>query len=113
MSFTNWVTTDLLKHPSEPLENEDMVSVNPNHIKSSKKFSSGSFASYHIYPYYPDFLNYEKSYLNYTDSNGQKNNYAGYLNELRSAHQIPVFVAEFGVPASRGLTHKNAYGMNK
>lgn len=113
MSFTNWVTTDLLKHPAEPLENEDMVSVNPNHIKASKLFSSGLFASYHIYPYYPDFLNFEQSYLNYTDTNGQKNNYAGYLNELRSAHQIPVFVAEFGVPASRGLTHKNAYGMNQ
>ncbi|MEH7744640.1 hypothetical protein V7659_06230 [Neobacillus drentensis] len=113
MSFTNWVTTDLLKHPTEPLENEDMVSVNPNHIKESKQFSAGLFASYHIYPYYPDFLNYEKSYLNYIDAKGRKNNYAGYLNELRSAHQMPVLVAEFGVPASRGLTHKNAYGMNQ
>ncbi|MEH6954942.1 hypothetical protein [Neobacillus drentensis] len=113
MSFTNWVTTDLLKHPAEPLENEDMVSVNPNHIKAAKQFSSGVFASYHIYPYYPDFLNYEKSYLNYVDSKGKKNNYAGYLNDLRSAHQMPVLVAEYGVPASRGLTHKNAYGMNQ
>ncbi|MEH7159096.1 hypothetical protein, partial [Neobacillus drentensis] len=113
MSFTNWVTTDMLKHPLEPLENEDMVSVNPNHIKASKQFSSGLFASYHIYPYYPDFLNFDKSYLNYVDYAGKKNNYAGYLNELRAAHQMPVLVAEFGVPASRGLTHKNVYGMNQ
>ncbi|WHY68229.1 hypothetical protein [Neobacillus sp. SuZ13] len=113
MSFTNWVTTDMLKHPTEPLENEDMVSVNPNHIKASKGFSAGLFASYHIYPYYPDFLNYEKPYLNYIDAKGKKNNYAGYLNDLRAVHQMPVLVAEFGVPASRGLTHKNAYGMNQ
>jgi len=113
MSFTNWVTTDMLKHPTEPLENEDMVSVNPNHIKASKGFSAGLFASYHIYPYYPDFLNYEKPYLNYIDAMGKKNNYAGYLNDLRAVHQMPVLVAEFGVPASRGLTHKNAYGMNQ
>lgn len=112
-SFTNWVTTDLLKHPSEPLENEDMVSVDPNHIKASKSFKAGLFASYHIYPYYPDFLNYEKKYLNYTDASGKKNNYAAYLNELRSAHHMPVLVAEFGVPSSRGLTHKNPYGMNQ
>ena len=113
LSFTNWVTTDLLKHPSEPLENEDMVSVDPNHIKASESFKSGLFASYHIYPYYPDFLNYEKKYLDYKDSNGKKNNYAGYLNELRSAHQMPILVAEFGVPSSRGMTHKNPFGMNQ
>ncbi|MEH7117922.1 hypothetical protein V7128_10945 [Neobacillus vireti] len=113
MSFTNWVTTDLLKHPSEPLDTEDLVSVDPNHIKSSAGFQSGLFASYHIYPYYPDFLNYDKKYLDYTDASGKKNNYAGYLNDLRSAHHMPILVAEFGVPSSRGLTHKNPYGMNQ
>jgi hypothetical protein len=113
MSFTNWVTTDLLEHPSEPLENEDLVSINPNHILSSDQFYAGLFASYHIYPYYPDFLNYEKKYLEYVDSTGEKNNYAGYLNELIASHKMPVLVAEFGVPSSRGLTHKNAFGMDQ
>lgn len=113
MSFTNWVTTDLLKHPAEPLETEDMVSVDPNHIKPSNSFHAGMFASYHVYPYYPDFLNYEPKYLNYVDKSGQKNNYAGYLHDLLSAHHMPVLVAEFGVPSSRGLTHKNAYGWNQ
>jgi hypothetical protein len=113
LSFTNWVTTDLLKHPAEPLENEDLVSVDPNHIKAAAAFNGGVFASYHIYPYYPDFLNYEKKYLNYVDKTGKKNNYAGYLHDLHQAHHMPVLVAEFGVPSSRGLTHKNAYGMNQ
>lgn len=113
ISFTNWVTTDLLEHPSEPLENEDLVSINPNHILSTDQFYSGLFASYHIYPYYPDFLNYEEKYLEYVDAAGEKNNYGGYLNELIDSHEMPVIVAEFGVPSSRGLTHKNAFGMDQ
>ncbi|TDL66389.1 hypothetical protein E2R56_22740 [Rhodococcus qingshengii] len=112
-SFTNWVTTDLLKHLSEPSEKEDLVSVNPNHIMAGDSFNAGLFASYHIYPYYPDFLNYERKYLEYVDHEGKRNNYAGYLNELVTAHKMPVLVAEFGVPSSRGLTHKNVYGMNQ
>jgi hypothetical protein len=112
-SFTNWLTTDLLSHPYEPLENEDLVSVDPNHIAASGQFHAGLFASYHVYPYYPDFLNYTPDYLHYVDSSGKKNNYAGYLHDLRQANHMPVLVAEFGVPASRGLTHLNAYGMNQ
>ena len=71
------------------------------------------FASYHIYPYYPDFLNYEENYLNYKDSEGKNNNYEAYLKELRAVHDMPVLVAEFGVPSSRGLTHVNPFGMNQ
>jgi hypothetical protein len=113
ISFTNWVTTDLLTHPSEPSKLEDLVEVNPNHIYSTKENYSGIFASYHIYPYYPDFLNYEEEYVNYIDQDGEKNNYAGYINALKKAHTMPIVVAEFGVPASRGLTHENVYNMNQ
>lgn len=113
VSFTNWVTTDLLEHPSEPLEKEDLVSVNPNVIKLKDEYQAGQFASYHIYPYYPDFLNFEEKYVNYTDHNGVKNNYAGYLKDLKDEHDMPVLVAEFGVPASRGITHRNVYGMDQ
>jgi hypothetical protein len=113
MSFTNWVTTDLLDHPAEPLESEDKVAVNPNHIKKTEGFNGGLFASYHIYPYYPDVLNLDERYVNYKDENGKENNYLGYLNELMQAHEMPVLVAEFGVPSSRGLTHKNVHGMDQ
>ncbi|MBW3110926.1 hypothetical protein KYJ26_03670 [Bacillus sp. MCCB 382] len=113
VSFTNWVTTDLLEHPSEPLEKEDMVSVDPNVMKGTDKLKTGLFASYHIYPYYPDFLNYEQRYVDYIDQRGEKNNYAGYLNDMKKAHSMPLVVAEFGVPGSRGMTHKNVYGMDQ
>lgn len=113
ISFTNWVTTDLLSHPSEPLEDEDKVSVNPNHIAADESFLAGYFASYHVYPYYPDFLNYETKYTDYVDFRGEKNSYAGYLNDLRKAHRMPVLIAEFGVPSSRGMTHRNVRGWNQ
>lgn len=113
MSFTNWVTTDLLSHPAEPAEEEDMVSVDPNHIKKTDQFHAGLFASYHVYPYFPDFLNFEEDYVNYVDSSGEKNNYAGYLHDLKNAHEMPVVIAEYGVPSSRGLTHENVHGMDQ
>nr|AYQ75563.1 hypothetical protein EAV92_08860 [Cohnella candidum] len=113
ISFTNWVTTDLLKHPSEPSPHEDMVSVDPNHIESMPAFAAGEFASYHVYPYYPDFFNFDRTLNAYVDFRGEKNGYAGYLNRLRKAHGMPVLIAEFGVPSSRGMTHRNVNGLNQ
>jgi hypothetical protein len=113
MSFTNWVTTDLLTHPAEPDAAEDWVSVDPNMIKAKDSFYPGMFASYHIYPYYPEFLNYEEKYVEYVDHRGNKNNYAGYLNDMKQHHSMPLLVAEFGIPASRGLSHKNIYGFDQ
>ncbi|WP_107924169.1 hypothetical protein [Lysinibacillus parviboronicapiens] len=114
MSFTNWVTTDLLEHPSEPSEEEDLVGVNPNVIYTKGDMQKpGQFASYHVYPYYPDFFNFDKEYLNYVDFRGNKNSYAAYLKELHEAHNMPVLIAEFGIPASRGMTHENVYGWNQ
>lgn len=113
ISFVDWPTTDLLKHPFEPSDKEDKVTVDPNHIYTNKSFYAGMFASYHFYPYYPDFLNFEPKYLKYKDKDGKKNNYAGYLNDMKAAHRMPIVVAEFGVPGSRGMTHRNVYGMNQ
>jgi len=113
LSFTNWVTTDHLTHPAEPNESEDAVSVNPNHLTTTAAFDPGLFASYHVYPYYPDFLNHEREYVEYTDSTGERSSYAGYLDDLIGANDHPVLVAEFGVPASRGKTHSHVYGMDQ
>ncbi|MFC4736633.1 hypothetical protein ACFO4L_08575 [Bacillus daqingensis] len=114
VSFTNWVTTDKLNHEAEPLEQEDLASVDPDTIYlSGPAEMAGQFASYHVYPYYPDFLNLEERYLKYEDHTGQPNNYAGYLDDLKSAHRLPVLIAEFGIPASRGRTHANPFGWDQ
>jgi hypothetical protein len=114
LSFTNWVTTDMLKHPNEPFENEDKVTVNIEHIKSKEGFKPGLFASYHIYPYYPDSMNYQKDYAEYKDSDGKVNTYRAYLQDLIKEHTMPVLVAEFGIPSSRGAAHVNIHtGFNQ
>lgn len=114
MSFTNWVSTDNINQPAEPFEQEDIASVDPNHIKYKENQSMpGMFASYHVYPYYPEFLNLDKRYTEYIDHRGEKNNYAGYLHDLKASHQMPILIAEFGIPASRGLTHVNPMGFNQ
>ncbi|QAA31052.1 family 2 glycosyl transferase [Clostridium manihotivorum] len=113
-SFTNWVTTDMLAHPNEPLPKEDKVSVNTEHIKRKEAFKPGLFASYHIYPYYPDLMNYQHDYANYKDPDGKTNTYRAYLKDLIKKHTVPVLVAEFGIPASRGSAHVNIHmGFNQ
>jgi hypothetical protein len=114
VSFTNWVTTDMLSHPNEPFPDEDLVSVNMEHIKKKDSFKAGLFASYHIYPYYPDLMNYQKEYANFKDENGKINTYKAYLNDLKKEHSMPIIVAEFGIPASRGNAHENIHmGFNQ
>ena len=114
LSFTNWVTTDNIDQPAEPNLEEDMATVDPNTIRLREGPDEvGMFASYHVYPYYPDFLNIEERYTTFIDHRGEPNNYAGYLHDLEDAHDIPVLVAEFGIPASRGLTHRNPFGWNQ
>jgi len=109
LSYSNWPTTDMLKHPNEPYEQENLSEVNIEHIKPQKNFKPGVFASYHIYPYYPDFLNYQKEYRNFKDTDGEINTYKAYLRDLFKEHTIPVLIAEFGVPASRGKAHDSLY----
>lgn len=112
MAFSNWITTDPLIHPNEPHVDEDKTSVNVENIKC-RKFGPGMFASYHIYPYYPDSLNYQKDYLENLDENGKINTYSAYLEDLKLAHTIPIIVAEFGIPTSRGMGHESVMGYNQ
>lgn len=111
-AFSNWITTDPLTHPNEPHEDEDKATVNIENVKC-RNFGAGMFASYHIYPYYPDSLNYQEDYLEYVDENGNVNTYLAYLEDLKLAHTIPILVAEFGIPTSRGMGHESVMGYNQ
>ncbi|HOV69414.1 MAG TPA: family 2 glycosyl transferase, partial [Clostridia bacterium] len=113
VAFLNWQTTDTLTHPNEPFPEEDMVSLNTNSIRSTGKYYPGLFAAVDIYPYYPEFMNYEKSYIDYIDPSGKTNPYRAYLKDLVKEYSIPVIVAEFGVPTSRGKAHISRMGYNQ
>ncbi|MFC0525130.1 hypothetical protein ACFFGV_16235 [Pontibacillus salicampi] len=113
MTFTNWVTTDPLEHPKEPLINEDLVGVDATNIKT-KNWEAGYFASYHAYPYYPDFFRYSEKYQDVKNDEGKADSYKGYLRELKDYHDgMPIMITEFGVPSSLGNAHKGALGRDQ
>jgi len=114
-----WPTLDPLVHPSESVyedglrwqgqpvetrkcsENEDSESLDLAKIRP--KGETSFFASYHAYPYYPDFMN--NDYLK------ERNPYQTYLELLRRHHgDQPIVVAEFGVPSSREVAHWHRLG---
>ena len=67
VAFSNWPTTDpfcySLVTATYRFKN---AAVNVEHIQPTQQFISGYFASYHIYPYFPDFLQTEQEALQYT-----------------------------------------------
>ena len=113
IAFCNWVTTDPLIHPEEQDEDEDWITLNTESIKSKNSFNSGEFASYHVYPYYPDTMSYQKDYIKYKDESGKINTFEAYLKDLKTAHTMPIIIAEFGVSTSRGKAHESLMGWNQ
>jgi hypothetical protein len=104
VSFSNWPTLDPLSHPDEPNRDEDAVGVDISSIDQSSA-PAGVFISYHVYPWYPDFIDRDPVNHFVSDSDGI-NSYQGYLSRLRDYYTgLPLIVAEFGVPSSWGNAH--------
>ncbi len=115
IAFVNWPTVDPLRHPEEPLEQEDLVQVDANHVLPTAAWPGGSFASYHAYPYYPDFQRYEPA-LQVPGSDGRPDPYRGYVRALVAHHReagLPAMVTEFGVPSSVGSAHFGPRGRDQ
>ncbi len=114
LAMANWPTGDPLKHPEEPLAYEDTISVDANHVLPTRAWPGGTFASFHLYPYYPDFQRYEPG-IQHEQWNGRDDPYAGYVAELRDhyAGVMPLLVTEFGVPASLGSAHVGNLGRDQ
>ncbi len=116
VAFSNWPTTDPFDYP-EKVENYFMkcAKVDVEHIKTTENYLSGQFASYHVYPYYPDYLNYTDNLSDFgiTDlspfvtENGEFNTYKAYLSLLTAHHTMPVIISEFGVSTGRGMAQKD------
>jgi tetratricopeptide (TPR) repeat protein len=131
IAYTNWPTLDPLSHPTEPttaeeaywrkrtgrkseskkLEYEnDAIGLDPNLVEPTPANPAGWFASYHAYPYYPDFMLLDPGYQQARSREG-RSSYVGYLRELVAHHRnIPTLVAEYGVPSSRGVAHLHPEG---
>src|SRR2546423_757122 len=133
IAYTNWRTLDPLTHPTEttkaqelallkargekivemPKEyDNDAVGLDAVKMRATAGFPAGVFASYHVYPYYPDFLRVDPGYLRARSSEGASN-YIGYLRDLVAHHgDMPVVISEYGVPSSRGIGHFQPQGWN-
>jgi hypothetical protein len=131
MAYTNWPTLDPLVHPTEstlaqedsirrargeevpeqPREfDNDAIGLDATRMKATPRFPAGLFASYHAYPYYPDFLVLDPGYRQARSPEGPSA-YYGYLRELVAHHgDMPVVISEYGVPSSRGIAHFQPQG---
>ena len=115
VTFTNWLTADPLHHPYEPTASEDLVSIDATHLAATPAWPGGLFASYHAYPYYPEFLRRTPAYQNYRRPwDGKLDPYAGYLAAIKAYHgKQAVMITEFGVPASIGVAHLGPAGRDQ
>lgn len=131
VAYTNWPTLDPMRHPSESTRDEevsirealgervdfrpreydnDALSLDATKMRATEAFPAGIFASYHAYPYYPDFMALQPSYREASSSLGPST-YFGYLTELKARHPgMPVVISEYGVPASFGSAHLQPLG---
>ncbi|MEG1931031.1 MAG: hypothetical protein RR131_07815, partial [Anaerovorax sp.] len=108
MAFSNWPTTDPFDYPKDIATFfHKIAKVDVEHIKMTEEFISGTFASYHVYPYYPDYLSCFEEAATFTDETGAVNTYQAYLRKLQEYHTIPVVIAEFGIPTSRGMAQRD------
>ena len=114
-AFANSSETDPFTH-TEAVRSDlsKIASLDVEHILSTDQVLSGQFASYHVYPYYPDYLHFYEDHeweslgigdkALYATEEGTTNTYRAYLQMLTNHHGMPVVIAEFGVPSSHGIT---------
>ena len=132
IAYTNWPTLDPLSHPTEPTVEEeqrlrrrygfppnprlkeydnDRESLDAMLVRTTPANQGGYFASYHAYPYYPDFIDFDSAYGAAGSAEG-RSRYFGYLRDLKQHHAgRPLLIAEYGVPSSRGVSHLQGDGM--
>jgi len=128
IAYTNWPTLDPLHHPTEATQAEeqalrkrlglapnvrlkeydnDSESLDAMLVRTTSANVAGYFASYHAYPYYPDFIGLDSAY------GAAPSHYLGYLLDLKRHHAgRALLIAEYGVPSSRGIAHLDADGMH-
>jgi peptidoglycan/xylan/chitin deacetylase (PgdA/CDA1 family) len=121
ISFVNWLPTDPMYHNSEFIENKkvreydnDIESIDFKKFYITNLFKAGIYAAYHAYPYYPDYIYLDDKYKNAFNKEGLKDNYYGYLEDLKDhCPDMPLVIAEYGLPSSRGNSHDTPFGLSQ
>lgn len=106
LSFANWPFTDPLQYEEVEMYFRKAAKIDVENIKAHDTLMTGQFASYHVYPSYPDFYSYLEVH--------EENTYRQYLEALSEHHEMPVVIAEFGMPSSRAvMSIEETYGRDK
>lgn len=102
VSASSWPTLDPIEHSIDEDPYEESAYLDLKNI-SFEKAEAGFFASYHAYPYYPDYISRDSRYIIFQDHIGQ-NSYLGYLTYLKDYYeQFPLIIAEHGGSSSWGV----------
>lgn len=120
VGYVSWPTLDPIDHPTErtpnlPRANEadDSQVLDPRHILPGPATKAGIFGSFHIYPYYPEFMYREPAYADYRDEYGVLR-YGGYLKDFMSVlPAYPQIIGEFGLPTSLNMSHMQPEGFSQ
>jgi hypothetical protein len=84
-------------------------------VLATSEWPGGTFASYHSYPYFPDFL-WVQPDLQVPGPDGQPDPWRGYVRSLVNHHAeagLPMVVSETGVPSSWGVAHLGPRGRDQ
>lgn len=111
VGWSNWPALDAIHHPTETTAfGQDELDVNLADYTTAGPFNRGIYASYHVYPFNPEFIIYTPAYQQTVDAKGRVNAYLGYMLDLKAQHEgRPVFITEFGIPSSLGNAHANPW----
>jgi hypothetical protein len=121
VSFVNWLPLDPMYHNTEIIENKrvreydnDLESLDFRRFHSTDLFYPGIYAAYHVYPYYPDFIYLQESYVNPGSSDSIRGPFYHYLLDLKKHNEgMPLVIAEYGLPSSRGNSHFSPFGLHQ
>lgn len=121
VSFVNWLPLDPMYHDTEIIENKrvreydnDLESIDFMRFHATELFYPGIYAAYHVYPYYPDFIYLQDSYRNSMNEDSTAKPYFHYLADLKQHNRgMPLVIAEYGIPSSRGNSHFSPYGYHQ
>lgn len=121
LSFVNWLPLDPMFHNTEFIENtkvkeydNDLISVDFEKFYPTDLFQPGIYAAYHVYPYYPDYVFLQENYAVAKNHRGETDNFFGYLSDLiQNTKGMPLVIAEYGLPSSRGNSHFTPLGLNQ
>lgn len=110
VAFSNQPATDPFTYPEDVARlYEKYAFINTENIAVTDEFVSGQFASYHVYPFQTDLLQYINDFGETEpcyNENGTLNDYRTYFMMLESHHSLPVVISEFGIPTGRNVEHE-------